>query len=46
MLEARGYRMIALAPSGWQVANLRQDGIEKVLHGLTDMSEVLAASNL
>ena len=25
---------------------LRQDGIEKVLQGLTDMSEVLAASNL
>ena len=25
---------------------LRQDGIEKVLQGLTDMSEVLAATNL
>lgn len=28
LLEARGYRMIALAPYGAQVANLRQDGIE------------------
>ena len=28
LLEARGYRMIALAPYGSQVANLRQDGIE------------------
>jgi type II secretory ATPase GspE/PulE/Tfp pilus assembly ATPase PilB-like protein len=25
---------------------LRQDGIEKVLQGLTDMSEVVAATNL
>jgi len=25
---------------------LRQDGIEKVLQGLTDMPEVIAASNL
>mgnify|MGYP000013332856 CR=1 FL=1 len=41
--SAAEIRQTALAAG---MLTLRQDGIEKVLHGLTDMSEVLAASNL
>ena len=36
-------RLSALAAG---MKTLRQDGIEKVLQGLTDMSEVTAATNL
>ena len=41
--SAAEIRQTALAAG---MLTLRQDGIEKVLRGLTDMSEVLAASNL
>jgi type II secretory ATPase GspE/PulE/Tfp pilus assembly ATPase PilB-like protein len=41
--SAAEIRQTALAAG---MLTLRQDGIEKVLQGLTDMSEVLAASNL
>jgi len=40
---ANEIRLSALATG---MHTLRQDGIEKVLQGLTDMSEVLAATNL
>lgn len=41
--SATEIRLSALAAG---MLTLRQDGIEKVLQGLTDMSEVLAATNL
>ena len=41
--SATEIRQAALAAG---MLTLRQDGIEKVLQGLTDMSEVVAATNL
>ena len=41
--SATEIRLTALAAG---MLTLRQDGIEKVLQGLTDMSEVIAATNL
>ena len=41
--SAAEVRLSALAAG---MLTLRQDGIEKVLQGLTDMSQVLAATNL
>ena len=37
---------VATAFQRMGLRTLRQDGIEKVLQGLTDMSEVTAATNL
>lgn len=41
--SASDIRLSALAAG---MLTLRQDGIEKVLQGLTDMTEVVAATNL